>query len=219
MRFTAILPALLFAAILPAQTPPSSEQAAPVPAGHPGHPWTLQERSAWSLSQLPQIPLAADLWPSGPGTTLVLGVPISACPVDLRVRRLTSERSLVRTHEGRRIDNVSAHLRLSLQDPNPAQVAGEMVAARIVVHGTNGRNHMLGLHNDPDRPYHITRTLTVSLSPGDPSGVAGEVQLPGFTSTDWVELQEITMADHETWSIPERACRVQPDPLMLITER
>jgi len=47
-----------------------------------------------------------------------------------------------------------------------------------------------------------------------------DLWLPGFTSVTSIELMEVTYADGSAWKISgSNVCRVQPNPLMLITER
>jgi hypothetical protein len=50
-------------------------------------------------------------------------------------------------------------------------------------------------------------------------GVSGDLYIPGFTSVSSIDLIEVSYGGGKTWTIGDAsACRVTPDPMMLIAK-
>jgi hypothetical protein len=68
----------------------------------------------------------------------------------------------------------------------------------------------------------ISKTLNVTFAPEDEKSVSAELVLPGFSSVTFVQLKSVTYQDGSAWKVDgqaEQACRVAPDPLMLIANQ
>jgi hypothetical protein len=65
----------------------------------------------------------------------------------------------------------------------------------------------------------ISKTLEVRFAPEDEKSMSADLVLPGFSSVTFVQLKSVTYQDGSSWKVDgqaEQACRVAPDPLMLI---
>jgi hypothetical protein len=141
------------------------------------------------------------------------------CPLAMQVRQGLGSHTLKVNRDGSQTDAFAARLHMTLLDLRPEKIALKMVQATVSVSGLNGRDHILGLYGGDDRPYQITRTLTVRLDGNEREGNA-DLRLPGFTATTWVQLKSVTFEDGEvmTFTAPT-PCGARPDPLMLISPR
>ncbi|HLY41952.1 MAG TPA: hypothetical protein VKR52_12115 [Terracidiphilus sp.] len=94
----------------------------------------------------------------------------------------------------------------------------EITHASVAVHGLNGKTHLAQtdtLHaGQPD----VSRALELSFVPDADQTVTSHLILPGFTSVSSIDVLSVTYADGSMWKPTEgRACRVAPDPFMLVT--
>ena len=105
-------------------------------------------------------------------------------------------------------------LHLTLIDPHPD--SQRIVSARMSVHGLSGKvraTPALSGSGDAD----ATQTLMVRFSSGNDKAAFGDLWVPGMTAVLSIDLKSVTYADGSTRSFYGReACRVAPDPLMLI---
>ena len=128
---------------------------------------------------------------------------------DRTIRVRDGEREFVPQGFGQRIS-------LKLRDSRPARI----VAATIRVHGLNGKNRMLPTPADTAPRSNTVRTLKVKFIEEQDGTVSTDIRIGGFTSVTSIQLMNVTYSDGTVWTISQtNACRVQPDPLMLITER
>jgi len=146
--------------------------------------------------------------------TFALVLPQAACPVQMHALQggsgeLTAVRDGPAGAPAQRI-----HLVLS------GGQARQAAAAHVTVRGLSGRNRTvqtfapLGLA--PDR----IRTLDVQFRPESATEVAADLSLPGFTAVLSVQLESLTYKDGTAWRVAgTRACRVAPDPLVLVAGR
>lgn len=107
-------------------------------------------------------------------------------------------------------------LHLTLKDPK----GKAMVSASVVVEGWTPGGHAeeAAARRDGEPAGHGQRNLTTPLTAEADGTAAGDLWAPGLTSVDWVELRSIAYADGSTWTPPSaQACRVAPDPFMLVT--
>ena len=143
----------------------------------------------------------------------------SSCPVSMRAEH-RSGGSLVTTG-GSTPDKIAQHIRLILDETG---LASRVTAATVTVRGTNGKWRIVTASQaeaqpQPASPYISTTLNPVFLKNGDQTEFT-DLDLPGFTSVKAIRLDSVTYADGSTWTPAEgKSCRVDPDPLMLVSSR
>ena len=124
----------------------------------------------------------------------------------------------IRVREGDRehaVQPFGQKISLFLKDSHSARI----LAATVRVDGLTGKTRELQTDAKTLDTDGI-RTLRVKFTSQDDGLVLADLWLPGFTSVTSIELMEVTYADGSAWKISgSNVCRVQPNPLMLITER
>lgn len=156
---------------------------------------------------------------SVPGGIVVINSPIaSACPIDIHatqgvwdrtIRVRNGERDLVPQGFGQRIS-------LKLKDSRPARI----VAATVRVLGLNGKSAILPTPANVSARSNAIRTVKIKFTEEPDGTVSADLRIGGFTSVTSIQLVNVTYSDGSVWTISRsNACRIQPDPLMLITER
>jgi hypothetical protein len=92
----------------------------------------------------------------------------------------------------------------------------------VTVSGTNGKRRIANasqFQTQPASPY-ISTTLNLEFLKDSGSWQVGDLDLPGFTSVKSIRLDSLTFADGSTWTPASRgSCRVEPDPLMLVSSQ
>lgn len=162
---------------------------------------TLAAQNADKTNTLPQIQILP------PNSTAV-------CPVSMSARQGIWDHTIkVRQGEQQHPPQpFGQRILLSLVDAHPARI----VSATVAVHGTTGKNHMLQTV-DSASGANATTTVTASFTKQGDGSVSADIYVPGFTSVTSLELQQVSYADGSTWKIDSsNACRVAPDPMMLI---
>jgi hypothetical protein len=99
-----------------------------------------------------------------------------------------------------------------------------ITAATVTVRGTNGKSRMVNTSQFQMQPQtaspYISSTLNVVFLPGGDQAEFTDLELPGFTSVKSIRLDSIQYADGSIWTPADgRSCRVEPDPLMLVSSR
>jgi len=165
-------------------------------------------------------PLPAPQMHSLPGGTLIILPDVErACPIAMHASRgvwdhtikiREGERELVYPRFGQRIS-------LNLKDSHPARI----VAATVRVRGMNGKNRMLLTPAREQQDWNAVTTLKANFNQEQNDGsVSADLRVTGFTAVNSIQLIDVSYSDGTTWRIPHsNVCRVQPDSLMLITER
>ncbi len=171
---------------------------------------------------------------AGLPTVYVLPTPANPdCPVAMRARHEAGG-SMRYTQSGRTSappSGIAQRIRLSLGNAkSPVGVTG----ARVTVRGASAKwrtdpaaqsIQLLQSMQPTDRP-DLKKTLDITFHPDSPAsveeneGLSSEMVLSGFTSVQSITLDSLTYADGSIWT-PQtgRACRVVPDPLMLVDGR
>jgi hypothetical protein len=108
--------------------------------------------------------------------------------------------------------------------PDSAKNFGRVVVARVTVHGTNGKGRVLQAFSfgaeSTAETWSAAKTLDLKLDSTDDGVQFADMALPGFSSVHSITLDSLTFADGSMWnSFNGRACRVAPDPFMLVTAR
>jgi hypothetical protein len=123
---------------------------------------------------------------------------------------------LVAVRDAKPTPGPSQRIRLVLSDATATHV----VSAKVIVRGLSGRNHLLHTQLTRRESSDAAKSLDVQFAREDDNTVAAELLLPGFTSVSSVELESIRYDDGSIWAVaPNQACRVAPDPLMLVAGR
>jgi len=148
------------------------------------------------------------------------------CPVSMHAEH-GSGGGLVMTRQSR-----------SYRDPEPAQSSGpaqqihlilgkpvlsssvsaRVVSAEVTVRGTSGKWRTVPTGLAGDASSEMSKTLDITFSVAENGQVSADMNLPGFTSVKSISLDSLTYSDGSTWMPANgRACRVAPDPLMLVS--
>ena len=142
----------------------------------------------------------------------------TACPVAMHARQGVWDH-VIRVREGERervLRPVGQRISLTLEDSHSARI----VSATVRVHGLNGKHRLLPTPTDEDRKWNAVATLKVDFVAENDGSVSSDLRINGFTAVFSIQLLDVTYADGKVWRVSgSDGCRVQPDPLMLITER
>lgn len=147
------------------------------------------------------------------GITLLPSSAVAGCPVSLRAQHL-ADGSLVRAGS-RHPAGVGQWLHLTLDDRGSSEIA----KATVTIHGMSdkGRTTQTAIN---DGSSDALRTMTVQFSTHAPGPVASDVWVPGMTAVQRIDLDSVVYADGMVSSFAgQQACRVTPDPFMLIAGR
>jgi len=139
------------------------------------------------------------------------------CPIGMHASQGIWDRTIrIREGDKERVPPPSCQkIALALKDSHPARID----AATVRVLGLTGKNRMIQTGARTPNTDGI-RTLRVKFTAGDDGRVSADLWLPGFTAVTSIELLEVSYADGSAWKISgSSVCRVQPDPLMLISNR
>ena len=138
----------------------------------------------------------------------------SACPVSLRASQGIWSHTIA-VKKGLGDEKTGQHIILTLNDA-PSSV----LTATIRVRGLNGTNHALKTPVTTGENWNTSKTMNVTFTDQGGNTAEGDLWIPGFTSVSSIQLLIVSYADGFTWkSSASNVCRVQPDPMMLITER
>ena len=158
--------------------------------------------------------------PSGAKWTIIQMPPIPAdpaCPVQMRATQGSGQGALVAVKPGQpdpdRGGN-SQRIHLAVNNTGAARIR----TADVRVHGTTAMPRMVPLAG-ASGPATITRGMHVSFSEGTGNESSSDVVLRDFTSVRSIDLLSVTYADGTTWKSSAGACRIVPDPVMLIGAR
>jgi hypothetical protein len=109
-------------------------------------------------------------------------------------------------------------LHLIVSNPDSRQI----VAARVRVRGLSGKGRMTQTANQDrgEGAGDVSRSLVARFSSGTDKEASSDVWVPGMTAVLQVELNSVTFADGTTRRFAGvEACRIAPEPLMLIADR
>ena len=143
----------------------------------------------------------------------------SACPVSMRAEH-RSGGGVITTGKSPIIGPMQ-HIRLILDH---AAYPVRVTAATLTIRGTNGKWRTMNASQfqtqpQPSSPYISSTLNAVFLRDGDDSEIT-DLELPGFTSVKSIRVDSVTYADGTIWVPTDgRSCRLEPDPLMLVSSR
>ncbi len=139
----------------------------------------------------------------------------NGCPIGMRASQGVWDHSIkVRQGDkGSSVQPFGQRILLSLEDTHPDPI----VSATVRVHGLTGKNRILQTGSEANAGGDSTKLMRITFGSNGTGGVSSDVYVSGFTSVSSIELLEISYADGKTWRIAgSSACRVTPDPMMLI---
>jgi len=168
-------------------------------------------RGAKSQSAPGAVPQVSD-------KTVTIYPAISAgCPIGMHASQGLWDRGTIKVRDEdreRTLQLFGQRIALALEDPHPARI----VAATVRVRGLNGKNRALPTPADMTEEWNAVKTLKVNFTEDKNGTVSADLWLGGFTSVGSIQLLKVFYADGYVWTISQSsACRVQPDPIMLIT--
>jgi hypothetical protein len=141
----------------------------------------------------------------------------AACPIGMHADQGVWDHTM-RIHEGDKqgvLQPFGQKLSLTLKDTRHARIT----AATVRVHGLTGKNRIVQTGGERGGSDAV-RTVQVSFGSQGEAGVTGDLWIPGFTAVTLIELREVSYSDGTAWKISgSNVCRVQPDPLMLVSNR
>jgi len=153
----------------------------------------------------------------------VLPSPTATCPVSMRAEHRGGG-GVITTGKGA-AGAIAQHIHLILgKILSESGSSTRVTAATVTVSGTNGKWRMenasqFQAHPQPASPY-ISTTLNVAFAKGGDEPESSDLDLPGFTSVKSIRLDSLTFADGSTWAPADgRSCRIEPDPLRLVSSR
>lgn len=142
--------------------------------------------------------------------------PGMSCPIGMQARHdFFFRKDLVSGDPAQKKDGgtggvQSMQIRLTLTNSD----ARRITRARIVVHGTNGLWRTVPV-GDPAGKPEVTQSMDARFEPGEGREVDAYLVLQGFTAIQSIHLDTVTYADGSRWKAAG-ACRVAPDPFMLV---
>lgn len=174
---------------------------------------TLVAQNRSTGAQGSASPAAANQAPS----TIVLEVPLNStpvCPIGMRARQGVWDHTITVHQGGQKYKGpFGQRIILTLTAAHEARI----VAATVLVRGFNGKNRMLETSSSEGNATKVLRTGFGKSSQGN--AVSADLYISGFTAITSVKLQDVTYSDGSTWHADQsNACRVAPDPLMLVAE-
>ena len=174
---------------------------------------TLSAQSGSSSE--PSKPATPQVHPLPGGSVLIdYGTIVAGCPIDMHASQSLWNHTIA-VQKGLGSHKFGQRLSLVLKDTRRARITG----ATVRVHGLTGKNRMLQTGDRSDAAESAT-TIHLSFGPKNDNEAVGDLWIPGFTAVTNVELQEVSYSDGSVWRVSGLdICRVQPDPIMLITER
>ena len=159
-------------------------------------------------------PVAPEVHSVPGGKVIVYPTTVAGCPVDMHASQSLWNHNIA-VQKGLGSHKFGQRLSLALKDARHARITG----ATVRVHGLTGKNRMLQT-GDPSDAAESATTIHLSFGPKNDNEAVGDLWVPGFTAVTTVELKEVSYSDASVWRVSGLdICRVQPDPVMLITER
>lgn len=160
-------------------------------------------------------PLAAQTASQQPSQTTVLRLPPNiGCPVSLRAQHRAASQALLQIQKYLP-GGVGQLLHITLINSDSRQI----VAANVRVHGLSGNARITQTMSDP-KDAERTQFDQLTFSSGAGQQVSSDLWAYGMTAVLSIDLDSVTFADGSTRIFsPPAACRVTPDPKMLIANR
>lgn len=140
---------------------------------------------------------------------------VSGCPVSLRATQISSA-SMKEVRKGQpQQSGQRLHLTLTSRDSK------QITSATVVVRGfgsTPGVSNALATSaRRGNGPSSETRTIEIAFAAQTAATVGTDILVRGVSASQTIDLVRLIYADGTSWKLAEgQACRITPDPLMLI---
>jgi hypothetical protein len=97
----------------------------------------------------------------------------------------------------------------------------QIAAATVTARGLSARDHIVGTPAlIGNTTFDLERTLGVSFVSEKDGSASADLDLPGFTSVQSIQIESIEFRDGSKWTIAgNQHCVVTPDSLMLIANQ
>ena len=177
-----------------------------------------------------QSPTPAGVAQGGDGgyqtSTIVMALPES-CPVNLQAKQ-AGMTDMVKVKDGEKRPEDMApgprqriYLIIGKDGVTAADKVGpvKVASATVTVRGLSARSRMNDALHDGSAASDIRRILYVKFAEAENGTAFADLILPGFTAVNSVKLESITFADGSTHVPGRAACKVVPDPIMLVADR
>jgi hypothetical protein len=147
-------------------------------------------------------------------TAVIVSPPaLSHCPVSMRAKHL-SDGSMVQTGKPAHSAGVGQRLHLTLRD------AKQIQSATLTIHGLTPKAHSIMLWPGQGGSPGITRDMSVKFLTGSDGSASADLWIPGMSAVESIELESLIYSDGSAWKVTDgNACRITPDPFMLISGR
>ncbi len=136
------------------------------------------------------------------------------CPVTMHADHL-ADGSMVKTNNTHP-KGLGQWLNLSLTSRDAKRIA----KATVTVNGLTPKERVTQALSNGAGPWDATQSLDVSFVAGPDHAAIARIWVPGMSAVMRIDLESMVYSDGSVWKIAEaQACRVRPDPLMLISGR
>jgi hypothetical protein len=143
-----------------------------------------------------------------------------SCPVAMQAQHspgLTAQVPVGRSGSAgaERQPGVRQHLQLALSNSKPAAIE----AIRITVHGWSAKGRTVPTTGADLSNEDALQTVDLKVNIGPHETVQTDVWVSGLTAVGSIDLVGVSYSDGSSWKASAQACRVVPDPEMLISHR
>ncbi|HZP05622.1 MAG TPA: hypothetical protein VFB43_12025 [Terracidiphilus sp.] len=138
---------------------------------------------------------------------------MSGCPVALRATQISSA-DMMQVRKGQQTKGQRLHLAFTNHG------AKQIVAATVNVQGYASTPGVIMTVAKPSTgsPALVTRTIQIAFGPQTGENLATNILVPDVPATQTIDLVSLAYADGTGWKLAAgQACRITPDPLMLIS--
>jgi hypothetical protein len=149
--------------------------------------------------------------------TKIIIVPLPSqvsCPVAMQAQRGADGSTMMLAGGAHR--GIGQQLQLTLNNPKLATIS----AIRITVHGWDVKGRTLPAGETTSSYASASRTLDLTLSIGASQTADTDIWVSGLTAVDSIDLDQVSYTDGSSWeSSTLQACRIMPNPIMLISSK
>ena len=157
---------------------------------------------------------------SEPQTFVVTAPSPGSCPVAMQAQHspgLSAQVPVGRSGSAvaERQHGVQQHLRLALSNSKPTAIESIL----ITVHGWSAKGRTLPASGAVSNYADALQTVDLKVNIGPHETAQTDVWVSGLTAVDSIDLMGVSYSDGSSWKASAQACRIVPDPEMLISHR
>jgi hypothetical protein len=143
-----------------------------------------------------------------------------SCPVAMQAQHspgLTAQVPVGRSGSAgvERQHGVRQHLQLALNNSKPTAIE----SIRITVHGWSAKGRTVPASGADLSDADALQTVDLKVNIGPHETAQTDVWVSGLTAVDSIDLVGVNYSDGSSWKPLAQACRIVPDPEMLISLR